>query len=356
MRLPCNRGGFRTYLVILGLLAGQVTPFGIAVGSLLLLVGITLRLWAKGCLHQNRDVTTSGPYRFVRHPFYLGNIFVDLAIVAMSGSMLLMIVFPVWWCAVYLPTMRREETALRSLFGRTYEEYANRVPLLFPFRSPLPVKDGFSWRNPNILRTELPRTVRFLSYPLLFMLCRDVSANGFILHSYLNPAVSYALFGVVLLNGIAWQLRRSLRCHRSVLPACLSIAAVRGALLAGIIVLGAFVIRFEVECDWVAIPPGVALIGLSLFLHQRKPQDFSVAEAPLLIGFAFLCELPWLSLPIIFIYSAIFLDERLTNQTSTCGPGRRMLNLVPISSTGYYFITLALLLISVTKELVIDVI
>src|SRR3990172_450883 len=91
MRVPYNRGGLRTYLVIIGLLACQMTPFSIASGTPLILIGIFLHLWAKGCLHQNTEVTTTGPYSFVRHPFYLANIFLDFGIALMSGWWLLLL-------------------------------------------------------------------------------------------------------------------------------------------------------------------------------------------------------------------------------------------------------------------------
>ena len=42
---------------------------GAAVG----MVGEAIRIWAAGHLEKSREVTTSGPYRFTRHPLYLGS-------------------------------------------------------------------------------------------------------------------------------------------------------------------------------------------------------------------------------------------------------------------------------------------
>src|SRR3954464_15635836 len=42
---------------------------GAAVGAL----GEALRIWAAGHLEKGREVTTTGPYAFTRHPLYLGS-------------------------------------------------------------------------------------------------------------------------------------------------------------------------------------------------------------------------------------------------------------------------------------------
>src|SRR5262245_11179256 len=169
MRWPGNRGGLRTYLLIVGLIVGQSTPVWIAAGAPLLLAGIALHLWAKGCLHQEREVTTAGPYRLVRHPFYLANALLDLGLAVMSGWWPLQLALPVWWLAVYVPTIRGEEATLTTYFGPAYAAYRARVPALVPYRAPLPRGAGsFSWHNPNLARTEFPRAFRSLCYPLLF--------------------------------------------------------------------------------------------------------------------------------------------------------------------------------------------
>ncbi len=90
MKSPTNRGGLRFYLVIFALLtvfatpAIHTTPATVLHGVPLILLGVALHLWAKGCLHQDREVTTTGPYRFVRHPFYTANALIDSGIAVMS--------------------------------------------------------------------------------------------------------------------------------------------------------------------------------------------------------------------------------------------------------------------------------
>src|SRR5258708_54701 len=131
MKSPLNRGGLRFYLVLLALLAGTLfanstTPRSILAGMPLLLLGVSLHTWAKGCLRQNRFVATIGPYRFVRHPFYLANALIDTGLVTMSGLLAhsacwpLAIVLPVWWLAIYIPVIRGEERYLAEKFPDEY--------------------------------------------------------------------------------------------------------------------------------------------------------------------------------------------------------------------------------------------
>ena len=78
-----------------------------------------LHTWAKGCLRQNRVVATIGPYRFVRHPFYLANALIDAGLVVMAGWWPLAVVLPLWWLAIYIPVIRGEERYLsREFSGR----------------------------------------------------------------------------------------------------------------------------------------------------------------------------------------------------------------------------------------------
>jgi hypothetical protein len=95
----------------------------IAVGGLVAVVGEAVRIWAAGHLHKSREVTVSGPYRFTRHPLYLGSsiIGIGLAVVARSVPGALLV-------AVYLGVMitaaiRSEEAFLTRTFGARYERY-----------------------------------------------------------------------------------------------------------------------------------------------------------------------------------------------------------------------------------------
>jgi hypothetical protein len=351
MRSPLKRGGIRSILILLSLLAGHTSPESIIWGVPFLLVGIAIRLWAKGCLHQNKEITTSGPYRFVRHPFYLGNLFLDASIVVFSGWIPLICVFPFWWIAIYLPTMRREEASLMNLFGEAYHEYARRVPLLIPFRRPLPPGPGFSWRNENIVRTELPRTFRFLSYPFLFIVSSQIRADGLLLGSDLNPVVFHSLLMCSLFAAAAWEWARHYKHQRTILPAWFSQASARLLIFVGIIGFGACVTYRETEMHFAILPIIVLLTGLSVLLHKRSKQTASLGEFAFMIGFAVYCELPWLSVPLLILYSAILLDEKLARSASPSVASLQFLNLVPQTSHAYSIMVFVGLLVGTMKEI-----
>jgi hypothetical protein len=204
MKLPLNRGGLRFYLVLIALLCGRATHATILAGVPLVVLGAAIHLWAKGCLQQNQVVARGGPYRFVRHPFYLANALVDAAIAVMSGWWLLQVVLPFWWLAVYLPVIRGEERYLTGAFGSVYEDYKKRVPCLLPWRRPLPAgEDGFRWRNRNITADgALGRSLRLLAYPALFWVSTDLRAEGFVSLSQAPQWLALATLGLVY--GLAW--------------------------------------------------------------------------------------------------------------------------------------------------------
>ena len=321
MRVPWNRGGMRSYLLGLGLLAGYSTPAWIALGTPFLLAGIALHLWAKGCLHQNREVTSAGPYRFVRHPFYLANALLDLGIAIMSGWWPLQLALPVWWLTVYLPVMEREEAVMTALFGAAYAAYRSKVPLVFPYRRPLPRQPGgFSWANPNLLRTEVPRALRFLSYPLLFVISQHLYSHG--LDIVFSPAAADVLTvaACIALVAGASTLRRHFKHQRRMLPAWTGKVPAHVVLLLAVIAVGALVTRFEFEVDSVIWPLGLALVGLSLVAQRTKPREPAIAQGSLALGVSTLCELPWFALLLVPLYLALGLDKRLAGAVPSGEP------------------------------------
>jgi hypothetical protein len=212
MKSPLNRGGLRFFVVLIAL-AGTLffratTPRSILIGLPILCVGVLIHTWAKGCLRQNQLVAMTGPYRFVRHPFYLANALIDAGLVVMSGWIPLAIVLPAWWLAIYIPVIRGEERYLSEKFPDVYPEYRRRVPCLIPWRRPLPYTgEGFRWDNPNIAGgEEIPRAVRILAYPLLFFVAQGLRSTSL---DWLRDGWNLTgLSGLLTLYVIAWQLRR----------------------------------------------------------------------------------------------------------------------------------------------------
>jgi protein-S-isoprenylcysteine O-methyltransferase Ste14 len=112
-------------LALIGLDMWTLTRVELALGA--------RRLVGQAELTRSGELNTSGLYRHVRHPRYMG------MIAAVLGGCLLVNSRPLWivaafWLALALLSISLEERELRRRFGAAYEAYAQRVPALLPFR------------------------------------------------------------------------------------------------------------------------------------------------------------------------------------------------------------------------------
>jgi hypothetical protein len=151
--LRISRRSLRKGLVVVGCLVGNVEAVGGFVGLVLIALGGALHVLSKAYLEQNRDLTTAGPYRWTRNPFYLANLVIDVGILCVIGQVGVACVYLPLWAYAYHGTIGREEERLRELFAERFEAYASRVPRLFPFRPPLPLSEAtgrFDLSNPSL--------------------------------------------------------------------------------------------------------------------------------------------------------------------------------------------------------------
>src|SRR3954471_14814660 len=56
------------------------------IGLVVAALGEGVRIWASGHLEKSREVTRSGPYRWTRHPLYVGSSIMALGIVIAARS------------------------------------------------------------------------------------------------------------------------------------------------------------------------------------------------------------------------------------------------------------------------------
>lgn len=68
-------------------LLGEPSAPSLVLGLALVGAGEGVRFWAAGHLHKTRELVTSGPYAWVRHPLYAGTLLVGCGfLVAASGA------------------------------------------------------------------------------------------------------------------------------------------------------------------------------------------------------------------------------------------------------------------------------
>ena len=137
-------GGFVLAFAAAALLPGADVPRRVAyaVSLVLLWCGIALRWWSFRTLgayftfsvqtSDDQAVVDTGPYRWVRHPAYLGMLLAIAGIGAMTGSPLgvLVLVGTVLVGVVY--RVRVEEQALLDVIGDPYRRYAAGRARLVP--------------------------------------------------------------------------------------------------------------------------------------------------------------------------------------------------------------------------------
>jgi protein-S-isoprenylcysteine O-methyltransferase Ste14 len=99
------------------------TLASIVVGCLIALPGEALRIWGAGHLQKAREVTTSGPYRFMRHPLYVGSSIMGIGFAVACGSLWAALVVFVYFAITIPTTARREESALDRELGGAYSAY-----------------------------------------------------------------------------------------------------------------------------------------------------------------------------------------------------------------------------------------
>src|SRR6267142_154922 len=93
------------------------------IGLVVALAGEAARVWAAGHLEKGREVTRSGPYRWTRHPLYVGSTIMALGIVIASRSAGVGGLAALYMAATLTAAVRTEEAFLRSTFGDDYDRY-----------------------------------------------------------------------------------------------------------------------------------------------------------------------------------------------------------------------------------------
>ena len=93
-------------------------------GLAVAVIGEGVRVWAAGHLEKSREVTTSGPYRWMRHPLYVGSSILALGIVIAARSYVLGALAVLYIGTTIPAAIHSEEAFLRRTFGDSYDRYA----------------------------------------------------------------------------------------------------------------------------------------------------------------------------------------------------------------------------------------
>jgi hypothetical protein len=108
---------------IAALWLAQPTPRSLAAGSIVAAAGEAIRIWAAGHLEKGREVTSSGPYRFTRHPLYLGSTIIGVGLAIASASVVVSALVIGYLAVTLGAAIATEEAHLTEKFGGAYPAY-----------------------------------------------------------------------------------------------------------------------------------------------------------------------------------------------------------------------------------------
>ena len=119
---PLAESSFMSYVYVIGTIPGVI----------LSLVGVALIVLGWRQVYKTKDsLTTTGVYKYMRHPQYLG-------IILLSGGWLVhwptipgLIIYPIL-VVLYYRLSKREDQHLAQKFGEEFHNYASRTPALVP--------------------------------------------------------------------------------------------------------------------------------------------------------------------------------------------------------------------------------
>ena len=81
--------------------------------------------------HRTEKIVTTGVYSMVRHPQYVGGLLAHVGISLLLSAWCSLLSTPLMVVLVYLISRKEEEELIRE-FGKEYEDYKRKVPMLIP--------------------------------------------------------------------------------------------------------------------------------------------------------------------------------------------------------------------------------
>lgn len=209
-KLRLSRGPLRWWVMLAGVFLAEITATRFVIALAMIATGTALHVWAKASLWQNRQLSTDGPYRYSRNPFYVANLLIDGGLLVVIGRWEVAIPALLAWGWVYHRTIRAEEATLAQLFGEAFHEYCRKVPRFLP--RPRRFLHSFevhgprtAWDNPNLTTgAEWTRACRVMMCPWLLWTAAIARAEGWAaidslaLNTALGVVIAWYFLGAML--------------------------------------------------------------------------------------------------------------------------------------------------------------
>lgn len=169
---------FAAYVI----LRANMTDTSLQWGIWFLLFGLGIRIWANGYAIKTAQLTTCGPYRFVRHPLYLGTFMIVVGLIILLqqwiwGGLLLVLIL-----STYPRTIRKEEELLENRFADEYREYKKHVAAFFPRFSGYTGTEAWPFSFRRLFRSQEYKLSFWIIIVVLFFYVKDkmiIEKEGF---------------------------------------------------------------------------------------------------------------------------------------------------------------------------------
>ena len=112
---------------VLVLILAQPTARSLLIGMSIAALGEVVRIWAAGHLHKSREVTASGPYRYVPHPLYVGSTVMGVGLAIACASIPVAVLIALYLVTTLTAAIKSEEAFLRRAFGEQYDLYRSGI-------------------------------------------------------------------------------------------------------------------------------------------------------------------------------------------------------------------------------------
>jgi protein-S-isoprenylcysteine O-methyltransferase Ste14 len=106
-------------------------------------LGELIRILSSGFIIKTDELTTTGPYAYVRHPLYLGSFVMGLgccisvfSIDYIVLSLIILALYILFFFSVYIPLLKKEEIVLTEKYKDAYLAYMKNVPMFLPRLTP----------------------------------------------------------------------------------------------------------------------------------------------------------------------------------------------------------------------------
>lgn len=188
-----------------------VTMLRLLIGAFIGGVGFLLRIWAASYQWPNiatplpnarTGLITAGPYAYLRHPVYLGMLFLTCGAFFALGSWLAAIIVIIPMLIVNLWQASYEESFLVKQYGEQARSYHKHLPRFLPkIWRPYPIRNG---------NFSLAQGLKYDIGPLSAFLCFIVVMMYITLYQTpILPVILIVLMGSVFLSFfLTWLVRR----------------------------------------------------------------------------------------------------------------------------------------------------